>query len=339
MQTNYNKERKKGKHLTLVERCIIEAWLKLKKTRKEIAERIGVSVKTIQREIKRGTVELLNSDLTTRKEYVAEPAHERYLEKQRAKEGVLKIGKMQELADEIERLMIHEKYSPFAALEVLKKKYEVPFGWRTLYNYIYKEIFFRLRKKHLPYRKKYERGEKKAKRIKKSGGRSIEERSESIDNREEVGHWEMDTVVGKKGSKACLLVLTERVSRKEIIIKLPEKKAIYVVEALKQIRERYKKSFHKRFKSITSDNGAEFMDSKSIEEMGVAYFYAHSYCSYERGSNENNNRLIRRFIKKGTDLGKCSKRFIKKIEAYMNAYPRKQFDGKTADEVYRKNFA
>ena len=338
MQTYYNRERKKGKHLTLVERCIIEANLKEKKTHKEISERIGVSTKTIQREVKRGTVELLNSDLTVREEYVAEFAHQKYRDKQNAKEGILKIGSMHELANDIENLIIKEKYSPFAALEVLKKKYEIPFGWRTLYNYIYKKIFLKLRKKHLPYNKKYERSKKAEKRIKKNGGRSIEERSESIESRKEAGHWEMDTVVGKRGSRACLLVLTERVSRKEIIIKLSEKKASCVVEGLRQIRKRFKKSFHKRFKSITSDNGAEFMDSGSIEGMGVAYFYAHSYCSYERGSNENNNRFIRRFIKKGADIGKYSKAYIKKIETYMNAYPRKQFGGKSADEVYREIF-
>lgn len=339
MQTYYNRERKKGKQLTLLERCIIEANLKEKKTHKEISERIGVSTKTIQREVKRGTVELLNSDLTVRKEYVAEFAHQRYRNNQKAKEGILKIGSMQELANEIEKLIIKEKYSPFAALEVLKKRYEIPFGWRTLYNYIYKKVFLKLRKKHLPYNKKYERREKTEKRIKKSGGRSIEERSESIERREELGHWEMDTVVGKKGSKACLLVLTERVSRKEIILKLSEKKSSCVVNGLKHIRERFKKSFHKRFKSITSDNGSEFMDSKSIEEMGIVYFYAHSYCSYERGSNENNNRFIRRFIRKGTDIGKYSKRCIKKIEKYINAYPRKQFGGKSADEMYKELFA
>ena len=85
MQTYYNRERKKGKHLTLVERCIIEANLKEKKTHKEIAEGIGVSTKNTQREDKRGTVELLNSDLTVRKEYVAEFAHQKHRDKQKAK--------------------------------------------------------------------------------------------------------------------------------------------------------------------------------------------------------------------------------------------------------------
>ena len=267
---------------------------------------------------------------------MAELAHQKYRDKQKAKEGILKIDSMQKLAND--NLIIKEKYSPFAALEVLKKRYEIPFGWRTLYNYIYKKIFFKLRKKHLPYKRKYEKCEKAERRIKKRGGRSIEEQSESIESRKEAGHWEMDTVVGKRGSRACLMVLTERVSRKEIIIKLSEKKASCVVEGLRHIRERFKKSFHKRFKSITSDNGAEFMDSGSVEEMGVAYLYAHSYCSYERGSNENNNRFIRRFIKKGADIGKYSKAYIKKIETYMNAYPRKQFGGKSVDEVHREIF-
>ena len=87
---------------------------------------------------------------------------------------------MQKLANDIEKLIIKEKYSPFAALEVLKKKYEIPFGWRTLYNYIYKKIFLKLRKKHLPYNKKYERHEEVEKRIKKNGGRSIEEMEQPI---------------------------------------------------------------------------------------------------------------------------------------------------------------
>lgn len=83
------------------------------------------------------------------------------------------------------------------------------------------------------------------------------------------------------------------------------------------------------------------MDSKSVEEMGIKYFYAHSYCSYERGSNENNNKLIRRFIKKGEDTGKYkySKSFIKKIERFMNEYPRKMFNEKSANYVYEKNYA
>ena len=93
MQSNYIKERQKGKHLTLSERGQIEAYIKLGLTHKKIAESIGVCTKTIQRELKQGSIELRNSDYTTRKEYAGDVAHRRYKEKQRSKEGSLKIGK------------------------------------------------------------------------------------------------------------------------------------------------------------------------------------------------------------------------------------------------------
>lgn len=339
MQNNYIKEREKGKHLSLSERGEIEGYVKLGLTIKEIATRIGVCKKTIQRELKRGAIELLNSDYTTRKEYAADVAHNRYIANQRAKQGYLKIGNNIKLADEIERLIIEEKYSPYASMEKLRLKYDVNFCLKTLYNYIEKRIFYRLNKSHLPYKKKYSNRYIGGKRIRKIGGMSIEKRSELINKREELGHWEMDTVIGKRGTKACLLVLTERVSRKEIIIKLEEKKSKSVVDAIRGLKKRFKKSFNERFRSITSDNGSEFMDAKSIEKLGIKYFYAHSYSSYERGSNESNNKLIRRYIKKSTDIGRVSRSEIKKIEQYMNSYPRKIFNGRSANDVYHELFA
>lgn len=78
-------------------------------------------------------------------------------------------------------------------------KYEVNFCLKTLYNYIEKGIFYKLNRRHLPYKKKYSRDYVRDKRIRKTGGLSIEKRSEAINNREELGHWEMDTVVGKRG--------------------------------------------------------------------------------------------------------------------------------------------
>ncbi len=339
MQDNYTQKRRKGKHLTLCERGKIEAYLKAKYTRNQIAEELGVSERTIYREIKRGKVKLLNSDLTTKIEYCSDYAHIKYKENQSKKEGSLKIGNNNILAKTIEDLIINKRYSPYGAIEKSKEILKINFCLKTLYNYIHKGIFLKLKAKHLPYKKKYKRCYIKDKRIRKNGGLSIEERNDIINNRLELGHWEMDTVVGKKGSKACLLVLTERVSRKEIIIRLIDKTTKSVVKAVESLKKKYPKTFKKRFKSITSDNGAEFMDSKSIEEMGIKYFYAHSYCSYERGSNENNNKFIRRFIKKNDDISRFSKSFIKKIEKFINEYPRKMFNGKSANYKYEKNFA
>ena len=144
----------------------------------------------------------------------------------------------------------------------------------------------------------------------------------------------MDTVVGKRGKKSCLLVLTERVSRKEKIIKKKKKKAEYIIKGLEKLKKESGKEFIKIYKSITSDNGSEFSRGIEIEKMGIEYFYAHSYCAYERGSNENNNRFIRRFIDKGVDIKRYSNRDIKNIEEYMNNYPRKMFGGLSSNEVY-----
>ena len=76
---------------------------------------------------------------------------------------------------------------------------------------------------------------------------------------------------------------------------------------------------------------------RSIEERGIKYFYAHSYCSGERGSNENNNKLIRRHIPKGVDIRDIPEEAIKEIEDWMNNYPRKLFDGKSSSEIYEKS--
>ena len=94
-------------------------------------------------------------------------------------------------------------------------------------------------------------------------GRSIEERPKGIEGRAEAGHGEMDLVVGK--GRACLLVMTERMKREEILVKLPSKGQASVKEALDRLERKHGKRFAERFKSITMDNGPELLDSEAIE--------------------------------------------------------------------------
>ncbi len=337
MQNKYIAKRKKGQHLTLNERYKIWILLKQKKTKKFIANEIGISERTLYYEIKRGMVYgLKNSDLTEYNEYSPEKANNEYLKNQKNKQGVLKIGNDIKLLMILEELIINKKYSPYAALKkAIKMGIKIRFCLKTLYNYIHNEIFLNLTLRDLPYKRKRHKKRSKQKRIRKIGGTSIENREDIINKREEIGHWEMDTVVSCKGKKACLLVLTERYSRKEIIIKLKDKTSKSVVDALTKLKTKYKNTFSYRFKTITVDNGSEFMNMEAIEKLGVkAVYYAHSYCSYERGSNENANRFIRRFIPKGTDISKISKNMIKNIENYINEYPRAIFNGKSSNEIY-----
>lgn len=248
---------------------------------------------------------LLNSDYSTYDAYSAEFAHKKYLESMKSKEGSLKIGKNRKLIEYVENSMLNERNSPYVALEKAKKEnIEVNICLKTLYNYIHKQLFINFSEEDMIYKKNRRKQEKIAKRIRKIGGRSIEERPEEINNRQEVGHFEVDTVVGKRGTKEAILVLTERKTRLEIIKKIPDKAAESVIKELSKIITEYPGVI----KSITSDNGSEFMRANKIEEENIAYYYAHSYSSWERGSNENNNKLIRRFIPKGTDISEISKK-------------------------------
>ena len=334
VQENYTIKREKGKHLTLVEKGKIEAFLKMGISKTKIADLIGVSRRTIQREIQRGWVTgLQNTDLSTYETYSAQKSHNRYLKLQSKKQGYLKIAKNHKLIAFLEYSMLVKKDSPYAALNNAKKNsLEVNISQRTLYNYIHQELFINFSEKDMCYKRKKVSKNIREKRIRKIGGKSIEERAKCINNREEIGHMEMDTVVGSKGSLACLLVLTDRKSRLQVIRKMEAKTMENVVKSVRELIL----EFPELIKTITSDNGSEFMNAKAIEEMGIEYFYAHSYCSYERGTNENNNKLIRRHIPKGTDISVVSEEKIKEIEEWMNTYPRKLFDGKSAKEVYNE---
>jgi IS30 family transposase len=152
----------------------------------------------------------------------------------------------------------------------------------------------------------------------------------------------MDLAVGS--GKACLPAMTERKTREEIRFKLPDKKQKSVKAALDRLERKHKGRFRERFKSLTTDNGSEFLDGPGLEasclkpgEKRTTCYYAHPYSAYERGSNENANKLVRRFVPKGTDMGKLKESDIRRIEQWMNNYPRRMFQYKSAND--RKNAA
>lgn len=344
--SNNSTNKRSFKHLSEKERYQIEILLKDKKKAKEIASIMGRNRRTIEREILRGSVSLLNSDLIHSERYCADVGQGKYEEASSNKGAGLNIGHDHKLARYIEKKIIEDKYSPDAVIGEIKAKnlqFETYICTKTLYSYIDKGIFANISNKDLPIK-----GDKKKCRYqqvriahKNLKGTSIEERPEHIENREEYGHWEMDCVVGNKGgSKATLLVLTERKTRQEIIRKMPDKTQASVKKELDKIEVKYGKKFSEYFKTITVDNGPEFLNSIELEtsifclkKKRFKLYYAHPYSSWERGSNENANKLIRRFIPKGTDIGKLKNKDIERIEHWINNYPRRIFGYKTANEM------
>lgn len=336
------------KQLKFSDRLHIEKYLNVGLSKKEISNRLGVHISTIYNELKRGQYEHLNSDYTISIKYSPEIAQKRCDENLKVRGTTLKIKNDFEYANYIENKIIEENYSPAAVLGELKAtkmecKFKTKICVTTLYSYIEKGVFLNITNKNLPVKRNRKRKYNVVRvQARANAGTSIEKRETKIEKRNEFGHWEMDSVIGMKKSKNTLLVLTERKTREEIIFKLPNHTAGEVVNALDTLELKWGGLFNKVFKTITVDNGCEFAYCERMEKSIVSngnrtkLYYCHPYSSWERGSNEVTNKMIRRKIPKGTNFDGKSFEEIKEIENWINTYPRRILGYKTSEELFRR---
>lgn len=336
-----------GTHLKEYERYLIESWLKQGMKPAEVARKLGRHRNTIYYEIKKGAVTLRNPDWTERAQYCADAAQRITGERGRHKGRGLKIGHDYALAAQLEHLIGDLRYSPYAAVQSIRQdsRFPVSICESTLYHYIDSGLFLNISNKNLPVKGKRKQQHKKVGVLrpscKKPPEKSIDTRPASVGRRDSYGHWEMDTVYSGKGkSKACLLVLTERMTLDEYLIKMPGRTCPSTVEALDRLEEALGfEAFRRRFKTITVDNGSEFGDGSLVERSCTApggkrttLYFCHPFCSGERGSNENQNKLVRRFIGKGEDIGRYSPGDIRQLQDWMNSYPRRKFNGMSTEQ-------
>lgn len=328
-------------YLTEAERYKIETLLQEGHTRKYIAEKLGRHYNTICNEVKRGTITKLDTHLRTYEAYDAFRAHSLRVEYSHNKGRGLNIGNNIKLADYLENKILKENYSPYAAMVAARKAcYNVNFCLTTLYSYIHKRVFCRLDGKAIKGRKGRRDVPERRRALNNKKGRSIEERPRDVSRRESFGHWEMDTVVSGIGDRVCLLVLTERMTRFEIVRRLDSKSQSCLVSALDELERSCGGSFSRIFRTITADNGVENLDQTGVERscLGGGFrtimYYCHPYCSSERATNENQNRLIRRFVPKGAHISDYGPEEIQAIEDWMNDYPRRIFDGRSARQMF-----
>ena len=343
-------KRKGTKDLTLTKRRQLETLLKAGLHKKQIAEQLGVCLATIYNELKRGTCEQRKrlydvygdfKGYKTFSTYSADMAEYKYRLNQSSHGAPLKIGNDFALVREIERRVVDGKISPCAALGEIKRQgqFRTTISKTTLYRYIRSGyIFTRITMQDVSL-KKHHRQHATVKRPPR--GTSIEQRPAEIAERSSFGHWEMDCVLGRKYSKDTLLTFTERLTRYEIIFKMPDHKAATIVRYVNKLEKRFGKNFRKVFKSITVDNGSEFSDFAALEKSiyggkRTSVFYCHPYTSCERGSNERLNREIRRLIPKGTDLSTISEENIRGVEDWVNHYPREIFGYATSAEKFEE---
>lgn len=340
--------RKQGsKNLTFTQRLQIETLFNAKFSKKDIAKQVGVCLRTVQRELHRGEYEHMykqtNYWLNISKyrkvtKYSAQIAQDKYKIKCTARGRPLKIDHDHELINYINNRVKNENITPHAVWGEIQHK-QLPFKTQisktTLYNYMYLGLIDN--KIIGVQKKKHNQRKKSIKRV--ARGISIEMRPIEIASRITFGHWEMDCVCGN--TKVTLLVLTERLTRQEIIFQMKNQKASSVLSCLNSLERRFGRKFSKVFKTITVDNGSEFLDFKALEKSiygknrkRTQIYYCHPYCSCERGTNERINREIRRLVPKKTNLAKYSTADIRQVETWINNYPRKVLGFATSQELF-----
>ncbi len=339
---------RKGKHLSLVDRLTIERMILKGYKKSQIADVIGCCTKTIYNELKRSRYEHTTTDLIKIDRYNPDGAEAKYRKHLKNKGQTPKILSDEKLMKYIEYMIVVYKYSPKAVLDKIKEdnlEFDIDIkSVNTIYSAIKKGYLKGVTLEALPrHGKHYKRKKKVTVHKRLPAGISIEKRPSYIDDRLIFGHWEMDSVIGQQRNKKTALVVTERKTRFEIIEPMKSHTAEEVVKALNRIEKRYGSAYFKIFKTITVDNGSEFKD---YERMGKALYrvgkrsdiyYCHPNSPHERGTNENNNILIRRHLPKGANFDEILTRTkVKEVEAWINEYPRGILNGKSAKYMFNK---
>ncbi|WP_219722029.1 IS30 family transposase, partial [Dolosicoccus paucivorans] len=243
-------------------------------------------------------------------------------------------------------LIANESYSPYAASIALRNEeiLGLTLSFKTIYNYIERGFFASLTKEDLPRKGKSSRRQYKGVRRTKRDplAKSIRDRPEDANNRSELGHWEMDCMESGKKHRSTLLTMVDRRSRRTILLKLSSQTQSAVIKALDDLENSLgPEKFKMTFKTITVDNGSEFLNWKDMEasffdkdEKRCRIYFCDAYSAYQRGTNEQINGQIRRHIPKGSIIRDYSKAQIKSIEEWINNYPRGIHAGHSALDVW-----
>ena len=305
-------------HLTKAQRYVISCLLAKGKRQKEIADVIGKDKSVISREIKRNKDQrsgLYKDDLANRK----------YIARQKDK------PKYKRFTPEIRRYvdkLLKDDYSPEQIVGVSKEQKIDCVSHECIYQYVWLdkknngELHTHLRRKGRRYRK---RGNKKDSRGIIKNRVVIDKRPDIVELRKRFGDLEVDLIIGKNHNQAILTV-NDRASGMLKMKKVKSKESEVVTNAIIEILDDWIPYIH----TMTADNGKEFAGHEVVaDNLNIDYFFAHPYHSWERGSNENLNGLIRQYFPKGSDFTKISLDDIIRVQEKLNNRPRKRFGFKS----------
>ena len=316
----------KYKQLTREQRYGIYLGLQEGKTKKAIAQQVGVHASTIIRELKR------NSGKTGR--YGWSIAHEKALERRERLPGNRSL--QPSLLEEAKKLILTEQWSPrqiSGALSLEGKK----ISHESIYRMIRRDESGRLASQ-CRHKMKYRRHRR---HLPAFTSRSIPNRISIHDrppeaNGKRFGDWEMDLIIGKK-ERGAILTLIERSTNLLIMRKLKQgKKAEPLAKLVGELLFPYKAE---AVKTITTDNGSEFARHEKItQKTGAPVFFTDTYASWQKGAIENTNKLIRQYIPKGVSFDLLSEQDIRMIQNKLNRRPRQKLDFSTPIKEFAKHF-
>ncbi len=322
----------KGRPLTLFEREKIETWLRMKKKKTWIADRLKRDYSIIKREIQRNSSKHLP--------YCAAVAQ--MLAQQRAKKtNVRKLDKPKNI--ELKKFVeerLEDNWSPEQIAGTIREQIEFKetVSHESIYNYVYnhsekqKKLYKHLRTARKQRQRKFSR-KKQGKALKNKV--SIHLRPIEIAEKKEFGHWENDLVEFGRLGLGVLSVKYERKSMLCRLHKLDSKKAIENEDSIADVIESLSVDW---FKSVTRDNGSENANHlKTLTDFGVPTYFCDAYASWQKGGIENLNKLIRQYLPKKCDFAKITERDVYEIQEKLNNRPRKSNNYLTPNQVYALN--
>jgi IS30 family transposase len=308
------------------QRYQIEAYLKAKYSITQIAMELGVHKSTISRELKRNS---------KKRSYNANYAQT--ISNKRRKEAYRHSVFDSNMKRYIDIKLTHYQWSP----EQVKGRCDIDktpmVSVERIYRYIYEDqseggtLYLHLRtarrwrKKRL--NRKHQRGQIPNRIM-------IDQRPKAVDDKERLGDWEVDTIIGKN-HKTAILTATERKSQFQSMVKTDGTKAASIKKQMINLLAPFKELV----KTITSDNGKEFTEHQAIaKKLDTLFFFAEPYSPWQRGLNEYNNKLIRQYLPKKTDFNLINNKTINMIISKLNNRPRKLLGYKTPNEIFLANF-
>ena len=318
------------KHLSLDEREEISLWKVEGLSLREMARRLNRDVSSISREFKR------NAPPSRPNRYRPARAHIRSMQRNKLSRTHLRLKKTEIRQYVLDQLQLGLSPEQIAGL-IRVNKFNFSISHEAIYQFIYAEARNLIPLLAHSHRKRLRRSHSKKHRKSHIPQRvPISQRPSVVESRNQYGHWEVDTIISRQ-SKASLLVLVERKSRVVKLTWLPPKSASHARAALNRRLCHYPKGLRR---TLTYDNGSENVEHIQVNNtLGTRSYFCQPFHSWEKGTVENTNGLIRRFYPKKTDFANITQAQVRFVERTLNSRPRKCLGFKTPDQVFRLGVA